>query len=315
MDRCIYALVDPRDDAIRYIGASVDPVKRLESHLRDKEGNRKCGWLSELKNLGLTPRLIEIEIASESEWEEAERWWIAECRAVGCDLTNHTDGGLGLINPTADTREKMSRIQSERMRDPEYRAKVFTDERNNNVSKSLTGVPKSKDHVSKLWQNQKGYKLRPERAEQCARFLMAARHLIPRQTDLHPNARAALAKANAGNQHTKGRVQSDDERLQRSLAIQGIPKSNEHKQRISDGMKAAWALRQDDRQRRVEASKIEWPSYESIEQRLRSRTIKQLADELGVKPGTLSAFLWRHRRNTEVMQENADGKSGFASEQ
>lgn len=92
----IYALIDPRTDAIRYIGRTVNMEVRLSGHLSDMWGTphkrgrltRKEAWLAELLGSGLDP---EIRLLSISTWErsqEDERTLVAHYISGGCDLTN-----------------------------------------------------------------------------------------------------------------------------------------------------------------------------------------------------------------------------------
>ncbi len=106
----IYALIDPRDGRIRYVGKSVNPKKRLRAHLRDcplARTHREC-WLKGLVDAGLRPQLIILEECEEALWIEREQFWIAHQLAQGCDLTNRTIGGDGLRDPSDETRAKIS---------------------------------------------------------------------------------------------------------------------------------------------------------------------------------------------------------------
>ena len=58
----VYALIDPRDDSIRYIGMTHNPDQRLKEHLRGGGGNPpKRIWINELRQLGLVPTIQPIE--------------------------------------------------------------------------------------------------------------------------------------------------------------------------------------------------------------------------------------------------------------
>lgn len=92
----IYALRDPRDRTVHYIGKSNNPRLRLISHLEDKETNqRKTAWIDELAALGLKPDLDILEDVALLEWQKAERSWIAHGFAEGWPLTNISAGGGG----------------------------------------------------------------------------------------------------------------------------------------------------------------------------------------------------------------------------
>lgn len=94
----IYGLVDPRTDEIRYVGKSIDPWKRLKSHIKEtsykekKNYHSKC-WIKQLLNEGLEPNLVIIEECNENNWQEREMFWIQHYGYN--NLTNLTLGGEG----------------------------------------------------------------------------------------------------------------------------------------------------------------------------------------------------------------------------
>ena len=54
----IYALCDPRDGAVRYVGKSCAPKQRLRRHLADLDATtRKRRWINSLITAGLEPKL------------------------------------------------------------------------------------------------------------------------------------------------------------------------------------------------------------------------------------------------------------------
>lgn len=92
----IYALIDPRDDKIRYIGKSISPERRYEQHLHEKEINEgKIGWINGLQMRGMQPEMKILEVAHEKNWEKRERWWIKRGREFGWPLLNISPGGEG----------------------------------------------------------------------------------------------------------------------------------------------------------------------------------------------------------------------------
>lgn len=87
----IYALVDPRDDTIRYIGRTIQKKVRLQQHLNEVNINKeKDRWLKELKKQGLAPKMETLETLEcrESEAEKRERQWIRHLLSIGTPLTN-----------------------------------------------------------------------------------------------------------------------------------------------------------------------------------------------------------------------------------
>src|SRR5713226_4296830 len=54
----IYALVDPRDHTIRYVGRTIRAKQRLQQHLQEVGVNeKKSQWLEELNQLGMIPKM------------------------------------------------------------------------------------------------------------------------------------------------------------------------------------------------------------------------------------------------------------------
>lgn len=92
MSTFIYALVDPRDGRIRYVGKANDPRLRLRRHVVGRnEGNRKAEWILELWSKGLRPKLRILEEVPHAEWQDAEKRWIAKLKPP----LNSLDGGNG----------------------------------------------------------------------------------------------------------------------------------------------------------------------------------------------------------------------------
>lgn len=95
----IYALTDPRDNAVRYVGFTTKPLcERLRRHINDT-GQKKLhvsNWLRQLKALNLRPTISALEAGEGADtWQAAEAKWIAEMRRQGANLTNATTGGEG----------------------------------------------------------------------------------------------------------------------------------------------------------------------------------------------------------------------------
>lgn len=88
----IYALVDPRDNSIRYIGRTNEPQTRLLQHLKSVyiENPAKYQWIQELKRLGLSPYIEVIEgvYGPLQDADAREQYWIGYFTRIGADLTN-----------------------------------------------------------------------------------------------------------------------------------------------------------------------------------------------------------------------------------
>lgn len=101
----VYALVDPRDNRVRYIGATTQPLKtRLYGHLKGPASRRVKAWVKELGAVGLTPRIEPIHAGvATSELRESER----------AEITRRLIAGEKLLNEsaTAPARRHIERQQ------------------------------------------------------------------------------------------------------------------------------------------------------------------------------------------------------------
>ncbi|MGD8501166.1 MAG: GIY-YIG nuclease family protein [Phycisphaerales bacterium] len=97
----IYALKDPRNSDIRYVGKSNYPERRFWQHLNMGQNVTKTAWIDELAALGLKPELVILEEVDTAAWQDTERRWIAKGRQEGWPLTNVSDGGEGLTTGKA----------------------------------------------------------------------------------------------------------------------------------------------------------------------------------------------------------------------
>jgi len=120
----IYALIDPTTKFVRYVGKSDNPEHRLHRHMTQdiKADNHRTRWLRKLKENGLKPDLVILEEVPKSEWQIHEKKWIKYYKESGYPLTNSTDGGDGMSNPSKETRLKIS--MNSRTRTAETLAKI-----------------------------------------------------------------------------------------------------------------------------------------------------------------------------------------------
>ena len=100
--KCIYALVDPMDSRVRYVGQAKSFLRRTRWHLLASQPHRrldrKCtslkdAWLDALVDRGLEPFAILLEECAASEALDRELVWIERFRASSALLNNH-DGTL-----------------------------------------------------------------------------------------------------------------------------------------------------------------------------------------------------------------------------
>jgi len=93
----IYALIDPRDEAVRYVGISDNMPVRFMHHLREAGSRTAKGtWLAELHRYGLQPTIrileeIQVEKTQRYIAEERETYWIHTFEQSGTFLTNIRD--------------------------------------------------------------------------------------------------------------------------------------------------------------------------------------------------------------------------------
>ncbi len=94
--KSVYALVDPRDSQVFYIGKTVhSPSSRAKSHMTDGKNSDKVAWIADLIQHGLTPsvEILESGTYTDDELNELEIAWIAEAREEGWPIVNIQIGG------------------------------------------------------------------------------------------------------------------------------------------------------------------------------------------------------------------------------
>lgn len=91
----IYALKDPVNGNVRYVGVTTDTQRRYEEHLRGiKQGRKVRQWVKSLMNQRRYPDMVILEEVKEEQWEEKEKYWIRFYRdKVGKKLKNGHYGG------------------------------------------------------------------------------------------------------------------------------------------------------------------------------------------------------------------------------
>lgn len=89
----IYGLCDPKTSELRFIGATVQPLKqRLAKHLQDEPNASLAYWIKSLGRQHLVPEIFELESVEPNNWREAHEYWIAYFRSVEADLLSLADG-------------------------------------------------------------------------------------------------------------------------------------------------------------------------------------------------------------------------------
>jgi len=102
----IYALVDPRNDTVRYIGKTGDLRKRMWEHKCAKKPRVYKEWISFLLEENTLPKIELLDWVPKNEWEFWERHYISLYKSWGFDLLNLLDGG----NQSQVDKNKMKKI-------------------------------------------------------------------------------------------------------------------------------------------------------------------------------------------------------------
>ncbi len=87
----VYALLDPRDGRVRYIGCTSNPTRRLKAHISDgRRGHQtsKARWIASLLELGARPQLTILESVTTADGPNAEARWLRIFHNAGAPLTN-----------------------------------------------------------------------------------------------------------------------------------------------------------------------------------------------------------------------------------
>lgn len=211
----IYCLKDPTTGDVRYIGQTKNPKKRLGSHCNTsiKERSRLGNWLKSLASRREKPILTILhEVRENASWAEEERRYISCAKALGLDLVNATDGGEGTLNPSLETRKKISAALKGVKRSPEARAKMSAGRR---------GMKLTPEHRARIGAAQLGRKRSPET---CAK--MGAWQVGRKFT-------AEQCAANSARQ--KGRKATPEARANMSAALLGVPKSPKARLAVIEG--------------------------------------------------------------------------------
>jgi len=173
----IYYLIDPRyPNEIRYVGKTIKKLStRLSIHLSPSsliEKTHKNNWIKSLLNDSIKPIITLIEEVDDDKWIEREMYWINYYKSNGFNITNSTDGGEGMNNPTEETRKKLSyaskgennpnfgKKRTKEINDKinEIRVCVHTEETKNKLREINKGKIISQETRNKISKSKKGTK-------------------------------------------------------------------------------------------------------------------------------------------------------------
>lgn len=95
----IYALRNPLNGQVFYVGKANDATNRLKHHLKPTRMAKAIPKNDYIKkhilSLGAEPELIILEECSPADWREREQHWISLFKSQGHTLYNDTAGGEG----------------------------------------------------------------------------------------------------------------------------------------------------------------------------------------------------------------------------
>lgn len=96
----IYALADPRTDAVAYVGITDNAYERFKQHINYRGNNgKKDAWIQQLKNEKMIPSMKILEIVENRDIALVrEEYWIYYYRMQGVQLVN-TQLNQGEIRP------------------------------------------------------------------------------------------------------------------------------------------------------------------------------------------------------------------------
>jgi len=213
----LYALAYPSPDCsgeIRYVGTTKAGIDvRAGGHFKAAAaGVRRpvYDWIRKLWGAGLMPEVCDMGPGSGPD----EVALIAALRKSGARLLNCTDGGDGCVNPSTETRAKISATGLGRIRSPETQAKI---------SAARKGYIHSPETRARMSEAKKGRIYSPEH-----RAKISAAKKGRTQT---PEHRANLSAAR------KGRIRSPETRAKMSAAAMGRIFTPEHRANISAARK------------------------------------------------------------------------------
>jgi hypothetical protein len=120
-DYLVYALVDPRDLAVRYVGVSSSGLGRPKCHslpsvLAQNYNKRKDDWIRDLQSAGLSYAVRVLEFFETSaDAHRAEPYWVQWMRDMGEHIYNLTAGDDTQITMSEETKQKIREAMTGRV--------------------------------------------------------------------------------------------------------------------------------------------------------------------------------------------------------
>jgi len=207
----IYGLTDPRSTCVRYIGQTRDPFERYAGHCRHQPYSRdpRVRWIRELRQNGLKPGLIELEVVPESDAAAVEHFWISSLRSAGASLFNISDGQDTVWTPASRAKLSARKV-----------GQVVSNETREKLRKLATGKRQSSETVDKRRKKLVGRRFNPETIE---RMTSSAKKRVIADATREALSRAARAQwqrvAAAGFKRSPPRAITEENRVQARRAL------------------------------------------------------------------------------------------------
>jgi hypothetical protein len=210
--RVIYALRDPRDWHVYYVGYTKNLFRRMHYHFRERKYEKRGSplskdWLVELAQIGLLPVSEILEVVEEGvNWEARERFWIAYLKNIGEPLLNGTEGGLGgrpsseaQIKRSASMRKTWNSFPPE---ERERRRQAIQDRYTGNQFTTKDGIAKPEADLAKIRTGEAARKFWESASLEYKERISAAHREAFLKLETHKKE-IVLAALNAGR-HRKG---------------------------------------------------------------------------------------------------------------
>jgi len=265
-----------------YVGQSVNPVSRLKVHRHslNRGAHQNCYLQNAWAKYGKDAfeSYILAEFSSKEEVDEAEKFYIRWFKAQGLSY-NNVDGGEGLCNPSAETREKIRLAHLGRPSTEAQRAAL-------ELGRDKTGFVHSEESKQKMSNAKQGWRPSPELIE-IVKQIHTGR---PKSEE----ERRKLSEANKGNQNFLGKHHTEEMKQKMSEArkgegnpMYGKPATEERKRRLSETTKGrpGKPLTEEAKQkiREARAKQVMKPVSEETKEKIRQKANERAAKKREAK--------------------------------
>ncbi len=314
MTATIYVLVDSRITdpvaRVRYVGRTVaPPYRRWFSHrytaFHGDRTARGC-WIRSVYAAGGTVMIEVVATVPVETVDAAEIEWIAKYRALGCRLTNHTDGGGGQLNACPETRRKIGESKRGntywvgRHHAPESCAKISAAHRGRVMPAATRAVVHSAEARAKMAATLRARVLTPEELQRKRAVVALSWHTADARVRQRaavnmPEHRArisarqstpeAIERARRMGLANRGRTHTEDFKSRYADRMRGTSHTDATKQKMS-----AWQRGADSHR-----AKLTWADVETIRACHAAGGVSQhqLAREFNVQPRTINLIVHR----------------------